>query len=280
MEAIWELCSLLADRNDYDIRLEAAIAKLYNSEAGWRIVDDTVQIRGGRGYETARSLAARGEAPIPVERIMRDFRINLIFEGSSEIMHLFIVREAVDRHLKVAGDLADPHAPAGRKAAAAFRAALFYAAWYPARCSAGATGRVTRASAVSRHMPSWTRLAVWRGPLPCDGPLRAQAGSDLLFRLVNVGASCSRWPPRAQGPDAAPDAGTRRQARWSGRPLLPPGAAPDRDSSGPLRNDDVRTYQVAQRVLAGEHCGWSRAWCARSSRRRSRAGEVAAATRR
>ncbi|HTF54918.1 MAG TPA: acyl-CoA dehydrogenase family protein [Pseudonocardia sp.] len=131
MEAMLELASEMADEDRTDIRIEAALAKLYGSEMGWLIADELVQIRGGRGFETAESQAARGERGVPAEQVLRDMRINRIFEGSTEIMHLLIAREAVDAHLAVAGDIIDPEADVKRKARAAAKAGKFYGRWLP-----------------------------------------------------------------------------------------------------------------------------------------------------
>ncbi|MGH7645365.1 MAG: acyl-CoA dehydrogenase family protein [Gemmatimonadales bacterium] len=261
MEAVAELCGLLADRGDADIRLEAAIAKLYNSEAGWRIIDDTLQIRGGRGYETADSLRARGEAPVPIERIMRDFRINLIFEGSSEIMHLFIAREAVDRHLQTAGDVVLPGKSPGERLAGLARSALFYGWWYPSRWLGwGWWPRYREFGRLARHLRfverACRRLA--RGvfhSMVRFGP-RLELRQAVLFRLVDVGAelfamaaACARAELLRRADPAAGAHAVRvadlfcRQARGRVRAKF----------SGLWRNEDVPTYGVAQEVLAGEH---------------------------
>lgn len=261
MEAVAELCGLLAEHGGADIRLEAAIAKLYNSEAGWRIIDDTLQIRGGRGYETADSLRSRGEQPIAVERIMRDFRINLIFEGSSEIMHLFIAREAVDKHLQTAGDVVMPGKSLGERLQGLVRSALFYGWWYPTRWLGWSFWpRYSEFGALAGHVRfierSARRLArnVFHAMMRF-GPKLEQRQS-VLFRLVDVGAElfamaaiCSRAQLLLR---RDPESGRRavrladvfcRQARARVRNTF----------HAVWRNADVPTYRVAQEVLAGEH---------------------------
>ncbi|MDB6115887.1 MAG: acyl-Coenzyme dehydrogenase family protein, partial [Lacunisphaera sp.] len=132
MEAMLITTSCIVDRDKKaDIRLEASMCKMWGTEKAWMCLDDLMQLRGGRGYENVQSLKARGEKPYPVERLMRDNRVSMIFEGSSEIMRLFIMREALDPHLKVAGIALNSERPWGERLKSAFKAAGFYLWWYP-----------------------------------------------------------------------------------------------------------------------------------------------------
>ncbi|MEU7059710.1 acyl-CoA dehydrogenase family protein [Streptomyces sp. NPDC046197] len=199
LEAVLDLSSQMADENRNDIRIEAALAKLYGSEMAWQMADELVQIRGGRGFETAESLAARGERAVPAEQMLRDLRINRIFEGSTEIMHLLIAREAVDAHLSVAGDLIDPDKSLSDKAKAGANAGVFYAKWLP-RLIAG-PGQLPRSYAefhpaghtdlsphlryVERHARKLARstfyaMSRWQG--------RMETKQGFLGRVVDIGA--------------------------------------------------------------------------------------------
>lgn len=130
MESMAHIACMFAADKQYDIRLEAAMSKLFATERAWQILDELVQFRGGRGFETAASLKARGEKPYPVERMLRDARIDRILEGSTEIMNLFISREALEPHLKIAGPVLNSKLPLSQRLKAAVGAAWVYAKWY------------------------------------------------------------------------------------------------------------------------------------------------------
>ncbi|HZC70722.1 MAG TPA: acyl-CoA dehydrogenase family protein [Jatrophihabitans sp.] len=194
LEAVLDLSSDLADAGKHDIRIEAALAKLYASELAWLAADELVQVRGGRGYETAASLTARGERGVPAEQVLRDLRINRIFEGSTEIMHLMIAREAVDAHLSVAGDIINPKASRQEKTRAGAKAGAFYGKWLPTLVAG--RGQLPRGYAefgplathlryverASRRLARQTfyGMARWQG--------RMEFHQRYLARLVDIGA--------------------------------------------------------------------------------------------
>jgi alkylation response protein AidB-like acyl-CoA dehydrogenase len=253
MEAMTSYTASIVDRDKKaDIRLEAAMCKLWASERTWRIVDETMQIRGGRGYETAQSLAARGEKGVPVERIMRDARINTIFEGSSEIMRLFIAREALDPHLKVGAPVLNTQLPTGTRARAAVKAAAFYANWYP-RQWLGFGGAGGLHPKLAAHV-AWARRATRRlarslfHAMARFGP-KLEREQVLLGRFVDIGtelfamaATCARAHSMAEA-NAVPVADYFcKTARLRIEELF----------TQLHQNNDKAGYRFAQQVLSGE----------------------------
>jgi hypothetical protein len=261
MSSVSDLASGLADRGGYDIRLEAAAAKEWNSTRAWTVVDRTLQVRGGRGYETEASLTARGEAPIPVERLLRDTRINTIFEGSSEIMHLFIAREAVDKHLQIAGKLIDPAASFGERLTALARAAAHYAVWYPSLwLSWGRWPRFAEYGPLAVHVRFVERRtrklarSIFHGMVVHGDKL--QRKQAFLFRIVDIGLELFAMTAALARARSLADRGHADSAHA--------GELADlfcRDARRYIdqlfrdlwRNDDDRKYRVARRVLDGEH---------------------------
>jgi alkylation response protein AidB-like acyl-CoA dehydrogenase len=262
LEAMLDVASRLADDKSNDIRIEAAIAKLYGSELGWKVLDELMQIRGGRGYETAASLKARGEKPVPVEQALRDMRINRIFEGSTEIMHLLIAREAVDRHLEVAGEILEGDGDLKEKARVAVQAGRFYAGWLPQLAVGeglrpGAYGEYGSLAGHLRFVERSSRKLA-RSTFYAMGrwQARLEKRQAVLGRIVDIGAELFAISAavvyastiRAERPERAEEAAELAdlfctQARRRVGDLF----------DALWSNDDVENYALAQRVLDGRY---------------------------
>ncbi|MCP5043827.1 MAG: acyl-CoA dehydrogenase, partial [bacterium] len=189
--------------------------------------------------------------------LMRDYRINKIFEGSSEIMHLFMAREAVDKHLQVAGAMIDPKKSPAEKLQELPKIAAFYAAWYPSRWFSGVRtysefGRLAGHLRFADRATRKLSRQIFHGMMVHQA--RMQNKQAFLFRVVDVAnelfavaATVSRTHAMLESrhPNARQAAELAdlfcRQARRKIKRLF----------ADLWSNDDVRKYKVAQGVLAG-----------------------------
>jgi alkylation response protein AidB-like acyl-CoA dehydrogenase len=256
MESIAGLTVALAEHGGYDIRLEAAVAKMYNTEQGWQIVDDALQIRGGRGYETADSLRARGEEPIPLERAMRDSRINLIFEGSSEIMRLFIAREAVDHHFKLAFPIVAPGVKPGDRLKAALKSAPFYATWYPSRWLPRAGG-FSEFGPLAKHLRYAERRTRKLGRTLFHAMVRfgpkLERRQMVLFRAVDIGAELFAMTAACVNAHRLAKQGNQRASMLADLFCREARVRVETLFDRFYGKNDNATYKIAQQVLRGEH---------------------------
>jgi alkylation response protein AidB-like acyl-CoA dehydrogenase len=260
MEAMTFLTSSLLDRKAGDLRIETAMCKMWATETTWRIADDAMQVRGGRGYETAQSLAGRGEPPIAVERFLRDCRVNTIFEGSSEIMRLFIAREALDPHLKVGGAIFNTQLPMSERAKAVFSSGKFYAGWYPRQWLLNGAGKVDNlharlrghvdyAARTSKRLARGLFHAMARfGPKLDREQLLLSRFVGIATELFAISATCSyaQWL-LDQGKPADEILAVADYFSRSAQMRI------DHHFAGTMRNVDRRGYALVQDLLAGKH---------------------------
>jgi alkylation response protein AidB-like acyl-CoA dehydrogenase len=260
MEAITFLTSALVDRKAGDLRIETAMCKMWCTEMTWKIADDAMQVRGGRGYETAQSLAGRGEEPIAVERFLRDCRINLIFEGSSEIMRLFIAREALDPHLKVGGAIFNTQLPMTTRVKSMFSSGSFYTRWYPKQWFGGNAGdldklhadlreHVRYGAATSKKLARGLFHAMMRfGPKLDREQLLLSRFVGIATELFAMNATCAFAQSKIDAGEPAPEIiSLARYFCRSARMRI------DHHFAGTSENADKAGYALTQELLAGKH---------------------------
>ncbi|XP_049493069.1 very long-chain specific acyl-CoA dehydrogenase, mitochondrial isoform X1 [Panthera uncia] len=93
-ESMAYMVSANMDQGSTDFQIEAAISKIFGSEAAWKVTDECIQIMGGMGFMKEPG----------VERVLRDLRIFRIFEGTNDILRLFVALQGcVDKGKELSG---------------------------------------------------------------------------------------------------------------------------------------------------------------------------------
>ena len=130
MESLASLVWHMADQKSYDVRIEAAIAKIFCSEKTIQFLKDAQTIFGGMGYETADSKRVRGEPAFNIEQLVRDAEMYRIGEGATDILRPFVAREGLNPHLERARAYLDDTVIGREKAREFVKLLRFYLPWY------------------------------------------------------------------------------------------------------------------------------------------------------
>ncbi|MEW6543060.1 MAG: acyl-CoA dehydrogenase family protein [Nitrospirota bacterium] len=130
MEALATLVWRMADHKRGDIRIEAAVAKMFCSESTIQFLKDAQTLFGGMGYETAASKRLRGEPAFPIEQLVRDAEMYRIGEGATDILRPFVAREGLNQHLDRAKPYFAARATSGAKLGELLKLVRFYLPWY------------------------------------------------------------------------------------------------------------------------------------------------------
>lgn len=126
MEAMCDLIWHMADQKTYDVRIEAAVTKIFCSEKTIQFLNDAQVIFGGMGYETADSKRVRGLPAFGMEQLVRDATMYRIGEGATDILRPFVAREGLNTHLEhIKGSIDE-----GLSLSEIFKLMQFYVPWY------------------------------------------------------------------------------------------------------------------------------------------------------
>ena len=150
LDAVMAFCGAWAKKKG-DLRLESAAAKIIGSEWYWEAVNELFQVRGGRGFMTTEAQHKSGEQAIPVMRMLRDARINLIWEGTSEILRIWMARESLAPYVEQG--MAILQGPMSRK----IGAALYYARMSLSSCLPFLHSR-SASAACGKEYTRWIRF--------------------------------------------------------------------------------------------------------------------------
>ncbi len=260
MAALSSLVWRMADQKRYDIRIEAAIAKIFCSEKTIRFLKDAQIIFGGMGYETGDSKGLRGEPSFPIEQLVRDAEMYRIGEGATDVLRPFVAREGLSPHLERAGTYFEEGLPASRRIGELLKLARFYIPWYlqqwkrralpphPELRHPNVRVKLAYAERASRRLARavFYAMVVHREALRDDQGRQnriEEVGADLL--TIAATALYAEVQHRADGNVHARDLADEffRQAR----------TRIDRTISELVHNDDSSPTAVGKRALAGEY---------------------------